>query len=231
MFGRYSLDETGLAYASGEWNIGKYHTYIPDEDNIIPVTDEEYFEDDIVGRFVKFIKCVYGEESLEANLKYIADALGNKGKTPREVIRNYFLNDFVNDHNKIYQKRPIYWMFDSGKQNGFKALVYMHRWDGDTTGKVRVEYLHKMQKVYEREMDRMQEIIDSGINNREVASAIKLKEKLTKQLKEVTEYDAKIAHLALSRIDIDLDDGLKVNYEKVQTTPEGKNMGVLAKIK
>ena len=160
MFGRYSLSEEGLIYAGGEWNSEKYKEFAPDDDNCIPVTDEEYFEDDIVGRFCEFIKIVFGEEDLETNLKYIADALGNKGTTSRDVIRNYFLRDFIKDHIKIYQKRPIYWMFDSGKQNGFKALVYMHRWNADTIGNMRVEYLHRMQKVYNKEIERMQEIID-----------------------------------------------------------------------
>ena len=229
MFGRYSLDEDGLAYAGGEWDNSKYNTFIPDEDNCIPITDEEYFEDDIVGLFCAWLKRVYGEDTLEENLDFIANALGNKGKTSREVIRNYFLTDFIKDHIKTYQKRPIYWLFDSGKQNGFKALVYMHRWNADTIGNVRVEYLHRIQRVYEKEITRMQEIIDNSHDNKEISNATKRKEKLQKQIKETKDYDAKIAHLALSRIDIDLDDGVKVNYEKVQTA-DGKKMQILAKI-
>lgn len=229
MFGRYSLDEDGLAYAGGEWDNSKYDTFIPDEDNCIPITDEEYFEDDIVGLFCAWLKKVYGEDTLEENLDFIANALGNKGKTSREVIRNYFLTDFIKDHIKTYQKRPIYWLFDSGKQNGFKALIYMHRWNADTIGNVRVEYLHRIQRVYEKEITRMQEIIDNSHDNKEISNATKRKEKLQKQIKETKDYDAKIAHLALSRIDIDLDDGVKVNYEKVQTA-DGKKMQILAKI-
>ena len=229
MFGRYSLDVDGLAYAGGEWDNSKYDTFIPDEDNCIPITDEEYFEDDIVGLFCAWLKKVYGEDTLEENLDFIANALGNKGKTSREVIRNYFLTDFIKDHIKTYQKRPIYWLFDSGKQNGFKALVYMHRWNGDTIGNVRVEYLHRIQRVYEKEITRMQEIIDNSHDNKEISNATKRKEKLQKQIKETKDYDAKIAHLALSRIDIDLDDGVKINYEKVQTA-DGKKMQILAKI-
>ena len=229
MFGRYSLDVDGLAYAGGEWDGSKYKTFIPDADNCIPITDEEYFEDDIVGLFCAWLKKVYGEDTLEENLDFIANALGNKGKTSREVIRNYFLTDFIKDHIKTYQKRPIYWLFDSGKQNGFKALVYMHRWNADTIGNVRVEYLHRIQRVYEKEITRMQEIIDNSHDNREISNATKRKEKLQKQIKETKDYDAKIAHLALSRIDIDLDDGVKVNYEKVQTA-DGKKMQILAKI-
>lgn len=230
MFGRYSLDVEGLAYAGGEWDAGKYTTFLPDDDNCIPVTDEEYFRDDIVGRFVEFVRVVYGEDTLEENLSFVANALGSKGNTSRGIIRNYFLNDFIADHIKTYQKRPIYWMFDSGKQNGFKALVYMHRWNADTIGNMRVEYLHRMQRVYESEIARMQETIDNGSISREVAASEKRKDKLLKQLKETKDYDAKIAHLALARIDIDLDDGVKVNYEKVQTA-DGKNLGILTKIK
>ncbi len=229
MFGRYSLDEDGLAYAGGEWDNSKYDTFIPDEDNCIPITDEEYFEDDIVGLFCAWLKKVYGEDTLEENLDFIANALGNKGKTSREVIRNYFLTDFIKDHIKTYHKRPIYWLFNSGKQNGFKALVYMHRWNADTIGNVRVEYLHRIQRVYEKEITRMQEIIDNSHDNKEISNATKRKEKLQKQIKETKDYDAKIAHLALSRIDIDLDDGVKVNYEKVQTA-DGKKMRILVKI-
>lgn len=229
MFGRYSLDVDGLAYAGGEWDESKYKTFIPDADNCIPITDEEYFEDDIVGLFCAWLKKVYGEDTLEENLDFIANALGNKGKTSREVIRNYFLTDFTKDHIKTYQKRPIYWLFDSGRQNGFKALVYMHRWNADTIGNVRVEYLHRIQRVYEKEITRMQEIIDNSHDNKEISNATKRKEKLQKQIKETKDYDAKIAHLALSRIDIDLDDGVKVNYEKVQTA-DGKKMQILAKI-
>lgn len=204
-------------------------SFYPDYDNVIPITDEEYFEDDIVGLFCAWLKKVYGEDTLEENLDFIANALGNKGKTSREVIRNYFLKDFFKDHVKTYQKRPIYWLFDSGKQNGFKALVYMHRWNADTIGNVRVEYLHRIQRVHEKEIARMQEIIDNSDDNKEISNATKRKEKLQKQIKETKDSDAKIAHLALSRIDIDLDDGVKVNYEKVQNT-DGKKMQILAKI-
>ena len=229
MFGRYSLDVEGLAYAGGEWDGSKYKTFIPDPDNCIPVTDEEYFRDDIVVRFVDFIRTVYGAYTLEENLTFIADALGTRGNTSRERIRNYFLNDFIKDHIKMYQKRPIYWLFDSGKQNGFRALVYMHRWNADTTGNVRVEYLHKLQRIYENEIRQSQDIVETG-SGREVSAAQKRIEKLTKQLKETHDFDEKIAHLALSRIDIDLDDGVKVNYEKVQTGDDGKKIEVLTKI-
>ena len=228
MFGRYSLDVEGLAYAGGDWDSSKYTTYIPDADNILPITDEEYFKDDIVGMFCAWVKKVYGPDTLEENLDFIAKALGNKGNSSREVIRNYFLKDFFKDHCKTYQKRPIYWLFDSGKQNGFKALIYLHRYNADTIGNLRVDYLHRMQRVYESEINRMQDMIDNSTNAREVAASTKRKDKLQKQLKECREYDEKIGHLALSRIELDLDDGVKVNYRKLQTARDGKFYEVLA---
>lgn len=233
MFGRYSLDVEGLAYAGGEWDSSKYQSYIPDADNVIPITDEEYLDDDIVSRLCAWLKAVYGADTLEENLDYIAKALGNKGSTSREIIRNYFLNDFFRDHCQTYSvtgsgKRPIYWLFDSGKQNGFKALVYLHRYTPDTIGNLRIDYLHKMQRVYESEINRMQDMMDHSENAREVAAAGKRKDKLAKQLKECREYDEKISHLALSRIELDLDDGVKVNYRKLQTAQDGKFYEVLA---
>ena len=233
MFGRYSLDVEGLAYAGGEWDDSKYITFKPDSDNIIPITDEEYLDDDIVTRFCTWLKVVYGESTIEANLDFIADALGGKGNTSREIIRNYFLNDFFKDHCSTYSvtgsgKRPIYWLFDAGKQNGFKALIYLHRYNADTIGNLRIDYLHLLQRVYESESKRMQSTIDSANSPREVALASKRKEKLQKQLKECHEYDEKIAHLALSRIELDLDDGVKVNYRKIQTDRDGKFYDVLA---
>ena len=230
MFGRYSLDSEGLAYAGGDWDESKYKTFLPDVDGIIPITDEEYLGDDIVTRLCSWLIVVYGEDTLEENLDFIAKALGGRGNSSREIIRNYFLKDFFKDHCKIYQKRPIYWLFDSGKQNGFKALIYLHRYTPDTIGNLRVDYLHKMQRVYESEIGRMQDMIDHSTNTREVAVATKRKEKLQKQLKECREYDEMIGHLALSRTALDLDDGVKVNYEKIQTASDGKKYPVLAKI-
>ena len=229
IFGRYSLDKPGLAYAGGDWNPDQYHTFLPDADNVIPITDEEYFPDDLAGLFVAWVKKVFGANSLEDNLAFIAKALGTKGTSPRAVIRNYFLNGFYADHVKIYQKRPIYWLYDSGKQNGFKALIYMHRYNADTSGLVRADYLYKMEQVYESEIARMDDAIAHGAS-REVAQATKRKEKLVKQLKECKDYDDRLGHIALARIPIDLDDGVKVNYDKVQTGADGKKLAILAKI-
>ena len=212
------------------WEDATLLSYEPDVDGVIPITDEEYLEDDIVSRLCDWLKAVYGSDTLEENLDFIAGALSGKGNSSREIIRNYFLKDFFKDHCKTYQKRPIYWLFDSGKQNGFKALIYLHRYTPDTIGNLRVDYLHKMQRVYESEINRMQDMIDHSTNAREVAASTKRKEKLQKQLKECRDYDEMIAHLALSRIELDLDDGVKVNYEKIQTASDGKKYPVLAKI-
>ena len=230
MFGRFSLDHRGLVYAGGEWDYDSYTTFKPDEDNVIPITDEEYFDDDIVGVFCKWLEAVYGKETLEENLDFIAKALGNSGNTSREIIRNYFLKDFYKDHCKIYQKRPIYWLFDSGKQNGFKALIYLHRYDRDTIGNMRAEYLHRMEHVYESEINRMNALAEQSQVQREVANARKRAEKLQKQLRECKEYDEKVGHLAVDRIALYLDDGVKVNYEKVQTDRNGNKYQILAKI-
>ena len=229
MFGRYSLDVEGLAYAGGSWDDSKYVTFKPDEDNVIPITDEDYFEDDIVGRLIAWLKVVYGAETLEDNLRFIADALGNAGDTPRQKIRNYFLKDFFKDHCKIYQKRPIYWLYDSGKQNGFKALIYMHRYDADTTGRVNADYLGRMEQVYDSEIKRMRMFAENS-TGREAAQASKRIEKMQKQLKECRDYSEYTNHIALRRIEIELDDGVKVNYPKVQTSMEGKVLPILAKI-
>ena len=236
MFGRYSVDYNGLAYAGGTWDPSKYLTFLPDTDNVIPISDEEYLEDDIVSRLCIWLKEVYGEFTLEENLDFIAKALSGKGGSSREIIRNYFLNDFFKDHCQTYSvtgsgKRPIYWLFDSGKQNGFKALVYLHRYNADTIGNLRIDYLHRMQRIYESEISRMQDMIDHSTSAREVAQATKRREKLQKQLKECRDYDEKLAHLALSRIELDLDDGVKINYRKVQTANDGRYYEVLADAK
>ena len=221
MFGRYSLDVDGLAYAGGEWDASKYSTIIPDKDNIIPICDDDYFDDDITGRFVKWVETVYGSDTLEENLKFIADALGGKG-TPREVIRNYFINDFYADHLKIYQKRPIYWLFDSGKKNGFKCLIYMHRYQPDTIARIRTDYVHEQQARYRTAIADLEQ----RIANASTGERVKLNKKLTTlqaQDTEIRTYEEKIHHLADQMISIDLDDGVKKNYAIFQD--------VLAKIK
>ncbi len=233
MFGRYSLERDGIVCASNKCDFDSYELYSPDEDNIIPINDEEYMQDDIVTSFVSWLKVAFGEEHVEQNLDFIANALGSKGTSNRERIRNYFLNDFYRDHCQMYMvtgsgKRPIYWLFDSGKENGFKALVYLHRYSADTLGNLRIDYLHRMQRVYESEIGRMKDMMDHSTNSREVGMATKRCEKLLKQLKECKEYDERLAHLVLSRVDLNLDDGVKINYRRIQTTNDGKFYEVLA---
>lgn len=210
MLGRYSLDTEGLVYAGGEWDATKYQKFPVDKDNIIPILDDEYFKDDIVGRFVTFIETVYGEVTLEENLKFIADSLGGKG-TPREIIRNYFINGFYPDHLKIYQKRPIYWMFDSGKKNGFKGLIYMHRYSRDLLAKLRTDYVHEQQERYRTQLSRISSELNHALGS-ERSKLLKQQDKLTDQLKEITAFEEKVHHLADQHIDIDLDDGVKKNY-------------------
>ena len=228
LFGRYSLDTPGLAYAGGKWDAGKYQTFIPDNDNVVPITDEEYFDDDLSSFICAWLKKAFGRENFEANLEFLTDALGTRGTTSREKLRNYFLKDFFKDHCKTYQKRPIYWLFDSGKENGFKALVYLHRYDENTIGRVRADYLHRMERIYSNEVNRMQDVIDHSHSAHEVSVAEKRLEKMKKQIKECQDYDAKLGHLALDQIHLDLDDGVKINYRKVQTGRDGKFYEVLA---
>jgi len=241
MFGRYSLDEEGLIYAGGDfddkfrlrdgqWEIKTKEGWKKSrvnivEHNVIPIVDGDYFEDGILERFVDFVKVSFGEETLEENLDYIAETLGRKAnETSRQAIRRYFLKDFYKDHVKTYKKRPIYWLFDSGRQDGFKALIYMHRYDPSTVARVRTDYLHSLQKKYEAEINHLDILIDSDISQREKAAARKKKEKILKQIEECRLYDEAIAHVANQRIEIDLDDGVKVNYAKFQGVeiPQGK---------
>ena len=212
MVGRYSLDKPGLAFAGGAWDASQYVTYPADKDGILPITDDEYFADDIVTMFVNWLKTVYGADTLEENLRFISDALGGKG-SPREVIRNYFLNDFYKAHLKIYQKRPIYWLFDSGKKNGFKALVYMHRYQPDTIARVRTDYVHEMQSRYRTAIAD----VEQRLNDASTSERVKLTKRLNAlqaQADELRQYEEKIHHLADQMIAIDLDDGVKVNYAK-----------------
>ncbi|WP_213997227.1 BREX-1 system adenine-specific DNA-methyltransferase PglX [Tepidanaerobacter syntrophicus] len=251
MFGRYSPDVEGLVYAGGEWSDkwkienGQWKvrklvkddnnniledtwvdaTFIPESDNIIPINDEEYFENDIVARFIEFLKVTFGEEKLEENLDYIAESIGKREiETSRQTLRRYFLKDFYKDHVQTYKQRPIYWLFDSGKQDGFKALIYMHRYDENTVARVRIDYLHKLQRKYEDEIKRLDVIINSNLSQREKNNAKKAKERIQKQIRECFEYDQAIAHVANQRIKIDLDDGVVANYARFQgiEIPQGQ---------
>lgn len=262
MLGRYSIDAEGLIYAGGKfkdkWNLDDNKvrkiendeegaiisdswvdaTFLPDSDNVIPITEDEYFEDDIVSRFIDFVRTVYSNETLEENLDFIADSIGRKpSETGRQAIRRYFIKDFYKDHLKVYQKRPIYWMFESGKNDGFKALIYMHRYNEQTVAKVRTDYLHTLQRKYEAEIQRQQLIVDSEEYTAKDRTAAKKKiDRISKQIEECREYDQIVAHLANEKKPIDLDDGVKVNYEKFQgvtvINSKGKEvkMDLLAKI-
>mgnify|MGYP000853513035 CR=1 FL=1 len=222
MFGRYSPTYDGLAYAGGTWDDGKYNIYKPDADGIIPICDDEYFEDDMMGRFVEFVRVVYGDSSLEDNLLFIAKALGGKGQ-PKEVIRNYFLNDFYADHCKIYQKRPIYWLFDSGKKNGFKCLIYLHRYQPDTIARIRTDYVHEQQARYRTAIEGLEKQVAAATSTSERVKLTKQLNKVQAQDTELHQYEEKVHALADQMIKIDLDDGVKHNYEIFKD--------VLAKIK
>lgn len=222
MFGRYSPTYDGLAYAGGTWDDGKYNIYKPDADGIIPICDDEYFEDDMMGRFVEFVRVVYGDSSLEDNLRFIANALGGKGQ-PKEVIRNYFLNDFYADHCKIYQKRPIYWLFDSGKKNGFKCLIYLHRYQPDTIARIRTDYVHEQQARYRTAIEGLEKQAAAATSTSERVKLTKQLNKVQAQDAELHQYEEKVHALADQMIKIDLDDGVKHNYEIFKD--------VLAKIK
>lgn len=241
MFGRYSLDKECLAYAGGDWDDSIYQTFKPDADAIIPITDEDYgFSDDIVERFIDFVRVVYGEDTLEGNLEFIGKALGNKGDSYKEVLRNYFQKDFYKDHCNTYSvtgsgKRPIYWLFDSGKQNGFKALIYIHRYTPDTVGRIRSVYLSKVQGAIENALQNAEYIISTTSSATERAAASRQRDKYIKQLNELKPYYQALSHIALQRIEMDLDDGVKKNYQlfqNVEISTEGKkqSLNLLAKI-
>ena len=230
MFGRYSLDVDGLVLADQGATVDDYRAkmpdpahvaFMPDSDNVLPITDDEYFDDDIVRYFIDFVRTVYGEETLEQNLAFIAEALGGKG-TSREVIRTYFLKDFYKDHCQTYKKRPIYWLFDSGKKNGFKCLVYMHRYQPDLLARIRTDYVHEQQERYRAQIGYANDALATAERGERVRLDKRVK-KLNDQLKETIAFEEKLHHLADQMIKIDLDDGVKVSYAKFQ--------GVLAKIK
>ena len=226
MLGRYSLDKDLILANQGD-TLNDYlaqvpdPTFTPDADNVLPITDDEYFDDDIVGNFVEWVRVTYGDETLEENLRYVADALGGKG-SPRQVIRDYFVKEFFRDHCQTYKKRPIYWLFDSGKKNGFKALTYMHRYRPDLLARLRTDYVHEQQERYRTQIAHLEEA-EASASGAERTRATKALKKLRDQLDETSAFEEKVHHLADQMIEIDLDDGVKVNYAKFQD--------VLAKIK
>jgi hypothetical protein len=230
-FGRYSLDEPGLVFAGGRFNMARYKTFLPEDDNILPIGASDYFDDDIVVRFVDFVRVVYGDATLDENLNFIADALyPNGGGSANVKIRRYFLGDFYKDHVKIYQKRPIYWLFDSGKKDGFKALIYLHRYDKFTVARVRTDYLHPLQRKYESEIGRLEMLSSITENAREKAAYRKEIESLQSKIEECRIYDQVVAHIAHQAIELDLDDGVKVNYAKFQGVEVPKDDGKIVKM-
>lgn len=221
IFGRYSLSESGIVFAGGEDKGKLKKNTLVDVDGIIPILDDEYFDDDMVHLFVEFVKEVYGQGCLEENLNYIAKALGGKGAS-RDVIRDYFMNGFYADHIKLYQKRPIYWLFDSGKKNGFKCMIYMHRYQPDTIARIRTDYVHEQQSRYRTALADLEQRIN-GASTSERVKLNKQFKTIQDQAEELRKYEEKIHHLADQMIAINLDDGVKENYAKFQD--------VLAKIK
>lgn len=231
LFGRYSLDETRLVFAGGEWDASRYHTFAPDADNIIPIYDTAYTDDDIVAKFADWLSAALGEANLEANLRFLAEAIDSGGASDaRAVLRRYFIKDFYADHCKMYQKRPIYWLYDSGKKNGFKALMYMHRYDGTTTGRARMDYLRHVEEIYDKEIERYErDLRDAEMSAHDRKKTNDRLRALRAQLEECRAYDEEISAPATASIAIDLDDGVKVNYEKVQTV-DGRTYRILARI-
>lgn len=226
IFGRYRLDKTGLAFAGGEFNLDDFGSYKPDKDNIIPITAEHYFEDDIVSKISELVAIIYGKDTLNENLQFIATQLGMKdSETAEDTIRRYFMKDFYKDHLKIYQKRPIYWQFSSGKKGAFKGLMYLHRYDKYTLARIRTDYVLKLTTTLNQLIEHAQVIIDGNVSAKEVARARKEREAYEAQLQELREYDLILKQLADQEIDLDLDDGVKVNYAKFQEIPFKKENG------
>jgi len=223
MFGRYSLDVEGIVYAGGQFDPEKYKTYNVDKDNIIPIIAGSYFEDDIVSQFIDFVKVNFGEKNLIENMEYIAGILGKKnGETSDEALKRYFLNDFFKDHKQIFRNRPIYWLFTSGKQKAFNCLIYMHRYDKSTLSRIRTDYLHPLQMRLDAERKSLLEVIEGGGTAKEISNAKKELKQLDLKIEELKVYDELLHHMADMQIEIDLDDGVAVNYAKFN--------GLLAKL-
>lgn len=248
-FGRYSPYKDGLIFAGGKFDYDKYlditnsleqplthnglqnyaKSFMPSEENCIMITDNDYGTNNLVDYVVSFVRKVYTSECLEENLRFIANALNEKSTdTPRNVIREYLANDFFKDHCKKYQNRPIYWQFDSGKNGGFRALMYLHRYDENTIPTARLSYLHDIQWKYEQEKDRLEKLIENTSITSEKAKARKELDLIDKQILECKEYDEVLNHAANMRISINLDDGVKVNYQKFQKLDGDKDKNILS---
>ena len=219
VFGRYSIDTPGLAYAGGDWANSKYRTFLPNEDNVIVLTDDDYFGDnrDVVNCFKEFLSTTFGAEHLDENMQFIANAIGKRGSSSEEIIRAYLRDDFFKkDHLSTYQKRPIYWELNSGRNGGFKALMYLHRYDNNTMAMIRTKYLHPLQEAYERRLDQLKSFEANEQQTRQKSAIKKQITTIAKQLDELVKYDEKLQHVANLHIDLDLDDGVLVNHAKAQ---------------
>lgn len=232
VLGRYNLDDLGNVYTGEVWDIDKYKTFTPVVDNCVVITDNEDYEEDIVYYLKKFLVTVFGENSLEENLAFISSSLNEKGKTPTEKIRNYFFNTFYKEHLSNYTvgvsgKRPIYWMLNSGKKKGFKALIYMHRWYYGTLSSVRSHQLYDMINYYKNAIENL----DSNFVDEDDPSykvMMKYRDTLLSRYDEVQTFEKKLSKL--EGVDIDTDDGIKFNHKKVQTTVDGEVINILEKI-
>ncbi len=216
IFGRYSPDKKGLIFAGGKFNMDDYPKYKPDEDGILPILDGDYdFKDDIVSKFIGFVEYAFGKEYLKENIEFIAKTLNEKSTDPKETLRKYFIKDFYKDHTKIYKKKPIYWMFTSGKKGAFKALVYLHRYDENTISRIRTDYLFKVQNIYESYFKTISKYLENPdeLSRSDKRNYEKLHKKLSGYIDEIKEYDIKIQHYADQKIKIDLDNGVEENYK------------------
>lgn len=225
VMGRYSLDEPGLIYAHAG-NIGfdpsRYATFPADADGIVPITDELWFADDAPSRIREFLRAVWGPDTLEENMSWLAESLGTKAsETPDETIRRYIADKFFKDHLQTYKKRPIYWLFSSGKQGAFQALVYLHRYNEGTLSRLRAEYVVPLTSKIQSRIEMLQKDTAAATSTAARTKLVKEVEKLNKKHAELLAYDEKLRHYADMRISLDLDDGVKVNYGKFGDLLEG----------
>ncbi|WP_160686265.1 BREX-1 system adenine-specific DNA-methyltransferase PglX [Clostridium sp. C2-6-12] len=215
LLGRYSLDKDGLIFAGGNFDMNEYNKFVPDEDNIIPVLNSEtkYFEDDVMVRFEEFLKVTFSEEYLSENIDFIAEVLEKKpNESSREAIRRYFTNEFFDEHCKMYKKRPIYWLFTSGKNKAFSCLVYMHRIDKNVLSKMRIDYVQPLQNKLEVEQKDLMDTLNSDATTKDKKDAKKKLGIVEKQIDELKVFHEKLRHMADKQIEIDLDDGVVYNH-------------------
>lgn len=216
MMGRYSLDVEGIACAGGEWDESKYQTFKPNNHGLVLLTDDRYFDDDIITRLREFLSVTFSPETVDENMEWIAESLTmKKNESSEERLRRYFIDEFFKDHVKTYQKRPIYWLVDSGKQKGLRTLVYLHRYQPDTMATIRFEHLQEIQAKYNNGISSIDSrIVNPSLSATEKRELDKKKTLFQKRLDELVEFDKDLAMYANEQIDIDLDDGVNVNYAK-----------------